>query len=292
VEVVPCDLGEGEVIYLVDTPGFDDSERSDTEILLEITAWLSEAHKEKLKLSGIIYLHRIPDVRVGGSGVANLKMFRSLCGDTNLGSVVLATTMWDSIDKETGDNREAMLMQDTNLWAPMIEYGSKVMRHDSKKVSGCNILQYLLNRRTRVTLEIQKELVDENKKLDATQAGHALITEMERLKKRYEERLAALEMQLEEARKNWEDTKEAMQEAIETKTKELERKLDQQREDKAKLQANYEEIVANEKKRFEQIIAENEAKHAMEVGQKVQDKWKRQKERTKLRRQQQMCRVM
>ena len=99
------------------------------------------------------------------------------------------------------------------------------------------------------------------------------------------------EMQLEEARKNWKDTKEAMQEAIETKTKELERKLDQQREDKAKLQANYEEIVANEKKRFEQILAENEAKHAMEIGQKVQDERKR-RERAKLRRQQQMCRVM
>jgi predicted GTPase len=51
VEVVPCSLGEGEVIYLVDTPGFNDSDRSDIEILLEITAWLTEAHKEKLKLS-------------------------------------------------------------------------------------------------------------------------------------------------------------------------------------------------------------------------------------------------
>jgi hypothetical protein len=296
VEVVPCSLGEGEVIYLVDTPGFNDSDRSDIEILLEITAWLTEAHKEKLKLSGIIYLHRIPDVRVGGVGVANLQMFRALCGDTNLESVVLATTMWDQVDKATGESREVMLMQDTNLWAPMIGHGSKVMRHDNKKVSGSEILRYLLDRRTRVTLEIQKELVDENKKLDATQAGHALITEMERLKKGYEERLAVLEMQLEEARKNWKDTTEAMQkamqEAMEMTTKELEQKIDQQSEDKAKLQANHEEIVANQKKIFEQIIAENEAKHAMEVGQKVQDERKRQRERAKLRRQQQMCRVM
>ena len=104
MEVVPCSLGEGEVIYLVDTPGFDDSERSDTEILLEITAWLSEAHKEKLKLSGIIYLHRIPDLRVGGAAVANLQMFRGLCGDSNLESVVLATTMWDQTDKEKGES--------------------------------------------------------------------------------------------------------------------------------------------------------------------------------------------
>jgi hypothetical protein len=296
VEVVPCSLGEGEVIYLVDTPGFNDSDRSDIEILLEITAWLTEAHKETLKLSGIIYLHRIPDVRVGGVGVANLQMFRALCGDTNLESVVLATTMWDQVDKATGESREVMLMQDTNLWAPMIGHGSKVMRHDNKKVSGSEILRYLLDRRTRVTLEIQKELVDENKKLDATQAGHALITEMERLKKGYEERLAVLEMQLEEARKNWKDTTEAMQkamqEAMEMTTKELEQKIDQQSEDKAKLQANHEEIVANQKKIFERIIAENEVKHAMEVGQKVQDERKRQRERAKLRRQQQMCRVM
>jgi hypothetical protein len=83
-----------------------------------------------------------------------------------------------------------------------------------------------------------------------------------------------------------------MQEAMEMTTKELEQKIDQQSEDKAKLQANHEEIVANQKKIFERIIAENEAKHAMEVGQKVQDERKRQRERAKLRRQQQMCRVM
>ena len=300
MEVVPCDLGEGEVIYLVDTPGFDDSDRSDIEILLEITAWLTEAHKEKLKLSGIIYLHRIPDVRVGGVGVANLQMFRALCGDTNLESVVLATTMWDQVDKATGESREVMLMQDTNLWAPMIGHGSKVMRHDNKKVSGSEILRYLLERRTRVTLEIQKELVDENKQLDATQAGHALITEMERLKKGYEEKLAKLERRLEEVRKNWKDSTEAMQktmqealqEAVETTKKDLEQKIDQQSEVKAKLQANHDEIVANQKRAFEQIIAETEAKHAEEVGQKVQDERKRQRERAKLRRQQQMCRVM
>ncbi|KAF3007916.1 hypothetical protein E8E13_011138 [Curvularia kusanoi] len=286
VEVVPCSLGDGEVIYLVDTPGFDDSDRSDTEILLEISAWLSKAHTEELKLAGIIYLHRISDVRVGGSGIANLKMFRRLCGDTNLNSVVLATTMWNDSEKETFEKREKMLMQDTDLWAPMIDHGSKVMRHDHGKVSGSAILQYLLNCKTRVTLDIQKELVDENKTLDATGAGHALITEMERLKKQYEARLAMLEMQLEEARKNWKDDKEA----IEMRAKVLEQKLDQQREDKAKLQANYEEIVATEKKRCEQLLEEQEAKHAQDVGQKLQEEQKRL--RAKWRAQQKQCIVM
>lgn len=257
----------------MDTPGFDDSERSDTEILLEIFAWLSMASTSKFKLAGINYLLRIPDVRIGGLDVANLKMFRGLCGDTNLRSVVLVTTMWDQMDRKTGENREARLKQDTNPWASNISHGSKVLRQDNKKVSGLEILRYLIGRRTKVTLNIQRELVEENKALNETEAGHAFVTEMVRLREQYETRLAALEVQLEEARKHWNEA----QEAIEKKTKKLEKKLAQQHEDKIKLQANHDQIVADEKKRFKQQIQEQEVRHALHVGQQVEDEQKRLK---------------
>ena len=46
-------------ITLFDTPGLDDTMRSDTDVLEEIAAFLSHTYKQHVLLSGIIYFHRI-----------------------------------------------------------------------------------------------------------------------------------------------------------------------------------------------------------------------------------------
>ncbi|KAH6639505.1 P-loop containing nucleoside triphosphate hydrolase protein [Boeremia exigua] len=263
VEVVPCSFGDGLKIYLVDTPGFDDTERTDTEILLQISGWLSSAYTVKLKLSGIIYLHRIPDVRVGGSGVKNLRMFRGLCGEDNLGSVVLATTMWDSIahDLSIGEVRESKLKEDPNLWGKMIDQGSMVLRHDRGETSGMEILRYLIGRREKITLAIQKELNDEKKPLNDTGAGAALVSEMERLREMYEKKIIDLETRL---CKEWDESREMLK-------ADFEQKLIRQRDDAARLQARADDIVANERKRIEELI-QNQEKIRKEQERKVKEK--------------------
>ncbi|KAH6624179.1 P-loop containing nucleoside triphosphate hydrolase protein [Chaetomium sp. MPI-SDFR-AT-0129] len=85
---------DDQTIYLIDTPGFDDTTRSDTAILHEVAKWLKASYDADIQLAGIVYLHRIEDNRVGGAGTTNLRMFRELCGDDGLACVVLATTMW------------------------------------------------------------------------------------------------------------------------------------------------------------------------------------------------------
>ncbi|KAJ8111811.1 hypothetical protein OPT61_g5686 [Boeremia exigua] len=261
VEVVPCSFGDGLKIYLVDTPGFDDTERTDTEILLQISGWLSSAYTAKLKLSGIIYLHRIPDVRVGGSGVKNLRMFRGLCGEDNLGSVVLATTMWDSVahDMSIGEMRETRLKEDPNLWGKMIEHGSKVLRHDRKETSGMEILRYLIGRKAKITLAIQTELNDEKKTLNDTGAGAALVTELERVREMYEKKILDLEAKL---HKDWDENIEALK-------ADFEQKLVKQQEDAARLQATADEIVSNERKRMEELIQERLAQQIEEERRKI-----------------------
>lgn len=258
---MPCSFGDGLKIYLVDTPGFDDTERTDTEILLQIAGWLSSAHTAKVKLSGIIYLHRIPDVRVGGSGVKNLKMFRGLCGEDNLGSVVLATTMWDSVahNMPMGEAREAQLKDEPNLWGKMIDHGSMVMRHDRGETSGMEILRYLIGRREKITLAIQKELNDENKPLNDTGAGAVLVTEMERLREMYERKILELETRL---YKEWDENRDALK-------ADFEQKLRKQREDNAKLQAMADEIVANEGRRIEELV---QAQEKMRLEQETRTK--------------------
>ena len=50
-------------ITVVDTPGFDDTERPHAEILAEITDYLAAQHLSGLPLRGILYLHKITENR-------------------------------------------------------------------------------------------------------------------------------------------------------------------------------------------------------------------------------------
>jgi len=83
----------GDPVVLVETPGFDDSVKSDVEILTMIADWLMKTYKGKLNLARIIYLHRIVDNRMSGSLKKNLQMFQCLCGQEAMSNVVIVTTM-------------------------------------------------------------------------------------------------------------------------------------------------------------------------------------------------------
>jgi predicted GTPase len=65
-------------VTIVDTPGFDDTYRSDAEVLEEITEFLALQYALKIPLKGIIYLHHIHENKMKGSARQYLEVFRSL----------------------------------------------------------------------------------------------------------------------------------------------------------------------------------------------------------------------
>ena len=83
VEQVPAQI-DGQRYVLVDTPGFSDTNMTDTDVLLLVADHLFHAYKKGVKLSGIIYLHPISDSRMTHQNLQNLRMFRKLTGDENL----------------------------------------------------------------------------------------------------------------------------------------------------------------------------------------------------------------
>lgn len=116
-------------VHLIDTPGFDDTDRKDTDVLRDLAGWLGVAYKQKILLSGIIYLHRIIDPRMQGTAKRNLHMFQALCGPECLGQIVLVTTMWTLVSPAMGDQRERELMQTEQFWGYMYKNGSQILRH-------------------------------------------------------------------------------------------------------------------------------------------------------------------
>jgi hypothetical protein len=242
VGIFKCYASNIGTFYLVDSPGFDDTHKSDTDILMELTGWLSEAYQTKILLTGIIYLHRIMDVRLGGKALQNLKMFKSLCGDEALSKVVLATTFWGHVDMTTGMNREKEL-EKSEFWGGMINKGSKVLRQDDGRASAKSIIFYLVRRRTAanmsVALDIQKEMVDEGKTLDQTGAGQEMNAQILVMKREYEDKIVQLRADLKAAiaRKD-----EEWKSQIETERRETKSKLDKGEEDRRMLKADNEDL--------------------------------------------------
>ena len=202
VDIFKCSTPKVPEFYLVDTPGFDDTVKSDTGILMDVAGWLNKAYKAHIPLTGIVYLHRINDVRVGGTGMKNLRTFKKLCGPEFLSKVVLATTFWSVVSQATGNAREEQLKTDDKFWGSMIKNGSNVFRHDKRQESATEIVEYLASLRSTngqrtPALAIQEQMVDEGKTLDETGAGMEVESQLIAQKKMYEQKLAKYERRTE-----------------------------------------------------------------------------------------------
>ncbi|KAG8220498.1 P-loop containing nucleoside triphosphate hydrolase protein [Butyriboletus roseoflavus] len=164
-------------VVLVDTPGFDDTHLSDTQILRILANWLKNTYQNNIKLAGLLYLHRISDVRLAGTPLRNLGVFQNLCGTENLKNVVIVTTMWDEVeDQSVGSKREEELL--SSFWKGMIDLGSRTCRFQGTRESAWEIIDHLDlegSREGRTPLQIQREMVDKELPLHETAAGKTLF---------------------------------------------------------------------------------------------------------------------
>ncbi|GAB1310769.1 GTP-binding protein A [Madurella fahalii] len=246
-------------VVLVDTPGFDDTTRSDADILKEVAYMLADLRRNKsYRLLGIIYLHRITDPRFSGSALKNLRVLEKLCGPSSFGSVVFATTMWGNVPKQAdGTFAPALLQREAELkkpefWGRMLQEGSRMTCHTGTAESARQIVDMLVKQNSDVRLDIQREMVDESKKLDETEAGKYVQREMLEAKKRYERELLDLQESIAEATKERDEEAlralEFEKEAAETRAAEVAR-------DSQRLNITLNQLAHEESSRFRQLPA-------------------------------------
>ncbi|KAJ5273274.1 hypothetical protein N7478_008399 [Penicillium angulare] len=173
---------KGRAIYLVDTPGFNDTYRSDFEIFSEIAFILSQIYRRGLKIAGILYLHRISDNRISGSTLRNFKLLETMYGMDAAHRVFLVTTMWGSSKDEQCEAalRESRLLTTRQFWGRFSEQGSQTKRWRGDEWSALSIVDALISLGDEggyKPLLIQRELVDEGKPLKETTAGLELMSE-------------------------------------------------------------------------------------------------------------------
>ena len=71
---------------------------------------------EKNVVAGIIYLHKISEIRINEPPLRRLRTFETLCGGSLPEKVLLVTTMWNEVDQEQGSDREEQIR--TKYWNP------------------------------------------------------------------------------------------------------------------------------------------------------------------------------
>ena len=193
-QILETSIGNTEFV-IMDCPGFDDTTRSDAEILKEIAEQLSAVRLLGYNLKGIIYLHRITDNRMPGSAIRSLDLFKELIGENALSNVVLATTMWSEMkDIEKANERDSELREE--YWDDMRRKGSATTRFDGTTASAEGIVSQLLGKKS-VVLKIQEQLVDQKMSLRQTAAGAFLEPEIRTKEAQCRKRMIELEQDLE-----------------------------------------------------------------------------------------------
>lgn len=238
-------------VVFVDTPGFDDTLRTDTEVLREIVSWLTLSYAQNIKMSGIVYLHGVNVPRVTGSAHTNMRLFRELCGDESMASVVLATTHWSRSPSERAaqELRHEQLVSDDAFWRRMERNGARVFKHDRGEASARSVVNYLLDRLpptggAGVNLRVQREMA-EGRTLDQTGVGMALERRMEEMRAAYERELANLKRELDEARQEARQQTERVQQRIDEINEDRERlqeKLEVEKEYRRQLRKTLKEL--------------------------------------------------
>jgi len=266
-------------VYLIDTPGFDGTNKNDTEVLSEVATWLADSYQSKIRLHGIIFLHRITDNRLQGSAKRTLAILRKLCGPDALKRVVLVTTMSNKAAEEEAVVARGKLLTNTDdLWGGMLSQGSSCYRHDNTASTAKAIVNLLASHDEPVATDLQRQLVDEHQPLDETGAGRVLDAEMAREKDAWKQE--RLQMQ--------QDTERAIKERdqIEDQTRRDERdkytaRIELMVENNNRLHSTMERLLADREQRvgrLETELREQRAAHMAEIKRLKSDAQRREEQ--------------
>jgi hypothetical protein len=258
--------------------------------MTRVLEWLETSFRSGTRLNGLIYLHRIIDPKMQGSALNNMRMFRKLCGPECFGNIILATTFWDDVSAALGAHREKQLKEKDEFWGKMVKKGSEVVRLGTGREEGMQLLMEIA-RKQKITLQSQREMVDENKSAGETAAAQSVYDEVRKQREEFERRMEeeraenkrlleqqALErvqaLERDRVRAAEEERKTAVAAALQKAKEEQEWKIEHERKQKEVRDAR--ERAEREKKRQEEI--ERKKEEALEAQKRATERLKEERQ--------------
>jgi len=252
---------------LIDTPGFNDTKRTDQQILNHVVDYLSAEYKQNKLLTGIIYLHPIGGTRVPGSMMRQIRVFKELCGKDSLGNVLIGTTKWENVVDSSWAVREEKELLDVEdgYLTELVDFGASIVRVSQNKDECLGLLEWFANKQERA-LKIQEVMAGPEVKIENTEVAKILAPELSQLTLEHERRV-------EEERQREKQTEEQNRRRLEhiaqlqarKAEKEKERLLEEKRQEELRLQ---QQALDRERQRSLEILAE---KRRQEVEQEKKE---------------------
>jgi hypothetical protein len=203
VDGFPYRRSNGQTIYLIDTPGFDDSNKGNINVLEDIASKLCTFYDSDLvRIVGIIYFQRISDVRMAGSSLTSLRIFEKICGAACFPQITIATSFWSLLHDDQlsiGEEREKTLRDDDTFFGNLVKGKARMRRYLDSFTSARTLVEEFFENERVVVLAIQKEMVDERMTLAETSVGRYLEGDLLAVREKYERALEDLGREYEEA---------------------------------------------------------------------------------------------
>ena len=127
--------------------------------------------------------------------------------------------MWGEVTHEVGETRERELA--SIFLKPALDKGAKMVPHHNTERSAHDVIRHIMNNHP-VVLQIQRELVDEQKDVTNTAAGEAVNTELTEEIKRHEADLNAVRKEM---MRMLGEKREKAKQMLEEETKRLEEEM-------------------------------------------------------------------
>lgn len=271
-------MHDGFHVHLIDTPGFDDTNVADIDTLQTIATYLGASYANGIRISGIIYLHRISDNRIGGAGFRNLRMFKKLAGSAAWPNTIIGTTMWRADQHELCLRRESELAYNGHYFGGLVAGGAQLIRvaeHGTGRIelrtSALRIISLLLRRMRNVpsfVLNIQQEMVAESKNLEETAAGKEVLGDIYHLRTQLAAQMENARIDMQEALKA-RDIKSARQ--LQDLQTEQQQKLSELQRQQSQLTASLMEIHEKEFQRITARLNQADIEHRAFLQRKEQE---------------------
>ncbi|KAI1157323.1 P-loop containing nucleoside triphosphate hydrolase protein [Nemania serpens] len=169
-------VGQNQIV-LIDTPGFNDPQTPNAEILKKIASVVGG-------ISGILYFYRCTDTRFDGDLRVNFEIIKTMCGPEFYSRVTICSTFWNTV---TGNSSQEKLYQhrtraenfldDPRVFGQVMKGGAEYREFWKDEKDPCSdILQHFLSQRKPPNMAIINQL-KKNGKLDNTEAGRKINTE-------------------------------------------------------------------------------------------------------------------
>jgi len=130
-------------------------------------------------VSGIIYIHAISPERMRGSHKDGFEILQKLCGPDTYSRIFLATSWWNICEEKKGLQREGDLRK--KIWVSVLDCPNSghMSRLENSPTSAWELVKTILESvkwsgRNGEALRVQKQMVDERKKLQKTDVGQVV----------------------------------------------------------------------------------------------------------------------